>query len=45
MMGIYAPAIVPEVPAYDDHETRLIWDFSGNIAKGTGDDELVVAFS
>jgi hypothetical protein len=24
MMGVYLPSVVPELPLYDDHETRLV---------------------
>jgi hypothetical protein len=45
IMGVYMPAVIPEVPVYDDHETRLIWEFSGNVAQGTNNDEVVIAFA
>jgi hypothetical protein len=45
MMGVYLPSIVPEIPLYDDHETRLIWDFKANVAQGTNNDELVIALA
>jgi hypothetical protein len=37
-------SVVPEVPEFDDAETRLQWKFTENRAQGTADDELVVAF-
>jgi hypothetical protein len=45
MMGVYLPSIVPEIPLYDDHETRLIWDFKANIAQGTNNDEIFIALA
>jgi hypothetical protein len=45
IMGVYLPSIVPEMPMYDDRETRLIWEFSGNVAKGVNNDELFIAFA
>jgi len=44
LFGIYMKSVVPEVPEFDDAETRLQWKFTENRAQGTADDELVVAF-
>jgi hypothetical protein len=44
LFGAYLPSVVPEVPEYDDSESRLQWKFSNCRAQGAGDDELVVAF-
>ncbi len=44
LFGAYMPAMVPEVPEFDDGETRLQWKFSNSRAQGTGNDELYVAF-
>ncbi|MBZ5603324.1 MAG: hypothetical protein LAO79_13570 [Acidobacteriia bacterium] len=44
LFGAYMPAMVPEVPEYDDSETRLQWKFSNSRAQGTSGDELYVAF-
>ena len=44
LFGAYMPAMVPEVPEFDDRETRLQWKFSNDRAQGTADDELYVAF-
>jgi hypothetical protein len=44
LFGAYMPAMVPEVPEFDDSETRLQWKFSNNRAQGTADDELYIAF-
>jgi hypothetical protein len=45
MFGIYMKGLVPEVPEFDDAETRLQWHFSNCRAQGTIDDELVIAFA
>ncbi len=44
LFGVYLKAVVPEVPAFDDSETRLQWQFQSCRAQGTGDDEIFVAF-
>ena len=44
LFGAYMKSVVPEVPAFDDSETRLQWQFRGCRAQGTVDDEMVVAF-
>jgi len=44
LFGAYMPAMVPEVPEFDDGETRLQWSFKNDRAQGTVDDELYVAF-
>ncbi len=44
LLGAYMPAMVPEVPTFDDRETRLQWSFSGSRAQGSVDDELYIAF-
>jgi hypothetical protein len=44
LFGAYLPAIVPEVPEFNDSESRLQWKFSNSRAQGTVDDELYVAF-
>lgn len=45
MMGIYLPEVTLEMPLFDDHETRLIWDFKTNLAQGTNNNELVLALA
>ena len=45
ILGVYLPAVIPEVPIYNDKQPRLIWDFKGNLAKGTSNDEVFIAFS
>jgi hypothetical protein len=44
LFGAYMPAMVPEVPEFDDGETRLQWNFQNSRAQGAVDDELYVAF-
>jgi len=43
LFGMCLKSVVPEVPEFDDSETRLQWRFSGCRAQGTLDDEMVVA--
>ncbi len=45
LMGIYLASVVPEIPAYDDTNTRLQWTFKDNLAYGVNDDELYIAFA
>jgi hypothetical protein len=45
LMGIFMPKIMPEVPRYDDSETRLQWHFNNNLGQGIADDEIYVAFA
>jgi hypothetical protein len=44
LCGVYMPAMVPQVPQFDDSETRLQWTFENNRAQGVADDELYIAF-
>jgi hypothetical protein len=44
LFGAYMPAMVPQVPDYDDSQTRLQWKFSNDRAQGTMNDELYIAF-
>ena len=44
LLGAYMPAMVPEVPVFDDQGSRLQWSFSGSRAEGSVDDELYIAF-
>jgi hypothetical protein len=44
LFGMCLKSVVPEVPEFDDSETRLQWRFSGCRAQGTLDDEMIVAF-
>jgi hypothetical protein len=44
LLGIYLKSVIPDVPEFDDTQTRLKWKFSDTRAQGTIDDEIVVAF-
>lgn len=44
LFGVYMSSLVPEVPQYDDSETRLQWKFQGSRAQGSLNDELFVSF-
>jgi hypothetical protein len=44
LFGAYMPAVVPEVPDFDETETRMQWRFKSNRAQGTVNNELYVAF-
>ncbi len=44
LFGAYMPAMVPEVPEFDDRETRLQWRFRNGRAQGSMNDELYIAF-
>jgi hypothetical protein len=44
LCGMYMPAMVPQVPQFDDSETRLQWKFENDRAQGTANDELYIAF-
>jgi hypothetical protein len=43
LFGVYMPSMVPEVPEFDDTETRLEWSFENSRALGSVDDELYIA--
>ncbi|MDQ2843304.1 MAG: hypothetical protein M3Y72_20155 [Acidobacteriota bacterium] len=45
LAGIYMPQIVPEIPVFNDSETRLQWDFENNLAQGMSNDEIFIAFA
>ncbi|MGH9619656.1 MAG: hypothetical protein ACRD45_08115 [Bryobacteraceae bacterium] len=45
ILGIYLPSITPEIPRYNDTETRLQWQFRNNLAQGTAEDEIYFAFA
>jgi len=44
MAAIHVKSFVPQVPHFDDGETRLLWSFASSRAQGTGDDEIYFAF-
>ena len=45
LCGVYLPAVVPEVPEFDDRNPRLEWNFSLSSAQGSVDDEIQIAFA
>lgn len=45
LMGIFLPAVMPEIPNYNDSETRLQWEFKNNFAQGTSNNEIYIAFA
>lgn len=45
IMGIFMPSVTPEIPAYVDSETRLQWEFKNNLAQGTAENEISIAFA
>lgn len=45
IIGVYLPSITPEIPRYNDAETRLQWQFKNNLAQGTTEDEVFIAFA
>jgi hypothetical protein len=44
LFGVYMKSVIPEVPEFDDGETRLRWKFTTCRAQGIGDDEIYLAF-
>jgi len=44
LFGVYFKSVIPEVPEFDDSDSRLQWSFESCRAQGTGDDEMYVAF-
>lgn len=45
LMGVYMSSVTPEIPNYDDSETRLQWTFKNNLAQGTAENEIYIAFA
>lgn len=45
LCGVWMNQVVPEVPEFNDEETRLRWRFRDSRAQGTNNDEMVVAFA
>lgn len=43
--GFYLKSWQPEVPKFDDRETRVQWRFSNGMAQGIDNDELFVCFA
>lgn len=45
LMGMYVPAVTPEVPSFDNSDVRLQWQFNSCPASGVSDDEFYLAFA
>jgi hypothetical protein len=45
LMGVFMANVTPEIPHYDDSETRLRWTFKSNLAQGTSENEIYIAFA
>jgi hypothetical protein len=45
LFGLFLKSVIPDVPEFDDSDTRLQWRFSKSQAQGTTDDEISVAFA
>jgi hypothetical protein len=43
LMGVYLPAVVPEMPEFDDGTPNLRWSFADSRAQGQASDEIAVA--
>jgi hypothetical protein len=44
LFGLYMQNVVPEIPAFDDSDKRLQWQFQSCRAQGSVNDEIYVAF-
>jgi hypothetical protein len=44
MAAVHLKTFMPQVPDFNDSETRLLWSFASSKAQGTGDDEIYFAF-
>src|SRR6202167_431690 len=44
LFGIYMSSVVPQVPAFDDSQSRLQWQFQNSRAQGSVNNEIYVAF-
>lgn len=45
LMALLMATVTPEIPNYDDSETRLQWTFKNNLAQGTSENEIYIAFA
>lgn len=43
LLSVWMPAVIPEVPEFDDGQTRLEWRFSSSRAQGSANDEVFLA--
>lgn len=44
LFGLYMQSVVPQVPAFDDSDKRLQWQFQSCRAQGSVNDEIYAAF-
>ncbi|MCZ2076798.1 MAG: hypothetical protein HUU41_08810 [Bryobacteraceae bacterium] len=45
LCGVYLKSVVPDIPEFDDTDTRLQWRFTDSRAQGTFNDEISIAFA
>jgi hypothetical protein len=45
LFGIFMNGVIPEVPEFDDSQTRQQWQFQNCRAQGISDDEIYLAFA
>ena len=45
LMGVYMPNMTPEIPNFNDSQTRLQWEFKNNLAQGSVNNEFYLAFA
>jgi hypothetical protein len=45
VLGVNLKSVIPEVPEFDDSQSRVQWRFRASRAQGTIDDEMTVAFA
>lgn len=43
LMGVYLKSVTPQVPSYDESDSRLQFSFENCLADGVADDELFIA--
>lgn len=43
LLGVWVTGLVPDIPDFDDSDSRVVWQFSAARAQGTVDDEIYVA--
>ncbi len=45
LLSLFMANVTPEIPNYNDSETRLQWAFKNNLAQGTSENEIYIAFA
>ena len=45
LFGVHMASVMPQVPEFDDSDTRLQWSFRNNRAQGGINDEITIAFA